>query len=64
MRLPGQVGTVEVPEGTGVFEGKSLGDLDDVVGSGLRGEVGDLRGVLGHPLVDALTEGGLGPTCI
>ena len=59
--LPGQVGAVEVPERGGFVNGEGLRDLDDTSASGIGGEVGNLRSVLAHPLLEGSTEIGLGP---
>ena len=59
--LPGQVGAVEVPERGGFVNGEGLRDLDDTSASGIGGEVGNLRSVLAHPLLEGRTEISLGP---
>jgi hypothetical protein len=52
-----------VPEGASLLESQSLRDLDDVASSSLRGEVGYVRSVFGHPVVDTFAERSLRPSC-
>jgi len=62
--LPGEVGAIEVPEGGGLLEGEGLRDLDDTSTSGIGGEVGNVRCVFGHPVLERSTEVSLGPAWV
>jgi hypothetical protein len=59
--LPRQVCTIEVPKCARLLQGESLRDLDDVLRRRLRKEMGHLRRILGHPVINSLAKGCLRP---